>query len=199
MPIATPMSDDGIQAGPPNGGRDGDPAAILPEVYEALRRIAARYVSRERHSTPNPSDIVHEAYLKLAGGRPREYADRLHFTAIAARAMRQVLVDRARARHSAKRGRDPLRVKLSEDLAVDGPSEDVLALHRALEKLEQEDAAAAQVVVYRFFGGLTEIEVGAIMSRSERWVRDQWTFARAWLRREMDGGQKGSGTGKSRA
>jgi len=166
-----------------------DPAAILPEVYDALRRIAARYVRRERRSTPNPSDIVHEAYLKLASGRERTYADRLHFTAIAARAMRQVLVDRARARQAAKRGGDPLRVTLSPELAVDGPSEDVLALHLALERLEAIDAAAAQVVVYRFFGGLTEVEVATLSGRSERWVRDQWTFARAWLRRTMDGTQ----------
>jgi RNA polymerase sigma factor (TIGR02999 family) len=180
---------------PSDGERSREPAEMLPEVYDALRRIAARYVRRERHATPNPSDIVHEAYLKLAGGKAREYADRLHFTAIAARAMRQVLVDRARARLTAKRGGDPLRVRLGEDLRVDGPSEDVLALHLALEKLEREDAPAAQVVVYRFFGGLTEVEIGSLLSRSERWVRDQWTFARAWLRREMADRQKGSGIG----
>jgi RNA polymerase sigma-70 factor (ECF subfamily) len=196
VPLVASMSEQGDRPEEPSGtSRPDGPSDIVPDVYDALKRIAARYVRRERDGTPNPSDIVHEAYLKLAKGRPREYADRLHFTAIAARAMRQVLVDRARARQSAKRGGDPLRVRLSDDLVVVGPGEDVLALHRALERLEAEDAPAAQVVVYRFFGGLTEVEIGALMSRSERWVRDQWTFARAWLRRELAGGQYGSGSG----
>jgi RNA polymerase sigma factor (TIGR02999 family) len=173
----------------PDGGapRDpGDPAVILPEVYDALHRIAAQYMRHERSRTPSPSDIVHEAYLKLAAGRERAYADRLHFIAIAARAMRQVLVDRARARLAAKRGGDAKRVELPDELAMDGPSEDVLALHRALEKLEAEDAGAAQVVIYRFFGGLTEVEIASLTSRSERWVRGKWAEAREWLRREMD-------------
>jgi hypothetical protein len=95
----------------------------------------------------------------------------VHFLAVAARAMRQVLVDRARARASAKRGGDPLRVTRVDELAEPAPGEDVLALHAALEALEAEDADAAQVVVYRFFGGLTEVETGELMNRSERWVR----------------------------
>jgi RNA polymerase sigma factor (TIGR02999 family) len=168
---------------------------MLPEVYEALRRLATAYMRRERRKTLNPTDLVHEAFLKLAAGKPRDYADRVHFVALAARAMRQVLVDRARARASAKRGGGALRMTVARDVAVDGPSEDVLTLHRALEKLEAGDPEAAQVVVYRFFGGLTEVEIGAVMDRSERWVRGQWAFARAWLRREMDADQKGSGVG----
>jgi RNA polymerase sigma factor (TIGR02999 family) len=172
-----------------------DPAAMRPEVYAELRLLASRYMRRERRKTLNPTDLVHEAYLKLAAGRPREYADRVHFLALAARAMRQVLVDRARARSSAKRGGGELRMTIADDVAANSPSEDVLTLHSALERLEQEDAPAAQVVTYRFFGGLTEVEIGQVMSRSERWVRGQWSFARAWLRRELDADQKGPESG----
>jgi RNA polymerase sigma factor (TIGR02999 family) len=168
---------------------------MRPEVYDQLRALATRYMRRERRRTLNPTDLVHEAYLKLAAGRPREYADRVHFLALAARAMRQVLVDRARSRASAKRGGGELRMTIAEDVAVDGPSEDVLTLHSALVRLEHEDAEAAQVVTYRFFGGLTEVEIGQVMDRSERWVRGQWAFARAWLRKAMDDDQKGSGSG----
>lgn len=105
-------------------------------------------------------------------------------------------MDRARAHASAKRGGGAIRVTLGDEHAGVMPGEDVLALHAALQALEAEDANAAQVVVYRYFGGLTEVEIGAVMGRSERWVRGQWSFARAWLRREMtDGGQKGSTIG----
>ncbi len=166
-----------------------DPLALDSALYDTLRGLAERAMRRERHRTLHPTDLVHEAWLKLASGRAREYADRVHFLAVAARAMRQVLVDRARARASAKRGGDPLRVTRVDELAEHEPGEDVLALHAALEALEAEDPDAAQVVVYRFFGGLTEIETGALMNRSERWVRGQWAFARAWLRRAMDEAQ----------
>jgi len=162
-----------------------DASAALPALYETLRVIATRAMRRERNRTLNPTDLVHEAWLKLASGRPREYNDRLHFTALAARAMRQVLVDRARARGAARRGGGALRVTLHEDVAEPTFPLDVLALHAALQALEAEDADAAHVVVYRFFGGLTEPEVGAVMGRSERWVRGQWAFARAWLRRRL--------------
>ena len=165
-----------------------DPAQLLPEVYDVLRALAEQYMRRERSKTLDPTGLVHEAYLKLAGGRGRDYADRVHFLAVAARAMRQILVDRARARGAQRRGGDALRVTLHANVAVDGPSEDVLALHGAIERLEERDPDAAQVVVYRFFGGLTEVEVAAVMDRSERWVRDQWVFARAWLQRSLAGG-----------
>jgi len=180
------MPDETSGGGPPAGERAPfDPAAGMPEVYELLRHLAEQYMRRERSKTLDPTGLVHEAYLKLAAGRPRDYADRVHFLAVAARAMRQILVDRARARGSAKRGGGALRVTLHASLAMDGPSEDVLALHRAIEKLSADDPDAAQVVVYRFFGGLTELEIGSVMERSERWVRDQWVFARAWLQREL--------------
>lgn len=175
--------------------------AMPAEIYSQLRELAARYMRRERRKTLNPNDLVHEAYLKLALGKARTVADRVHMMALVARAMRQVLVDRARARATAKRGAGALRVRLTADLMVDGPSEDVLILHRVLERLEQQDEDAARVVEYRFFGGLTEAEIGEVMDRSERWVRDQWAFARAWLRREMAGvgppplPQKGSDNG----
>jgi RNA polymerase sigma factor (TIGR02999 family) len=172
-----------------------DPSATMPEIYGMLRGMAGRYMRTERSHTLNPTDLVHEAWLKLASGREREYADRVHFIAIAARAMRQVLVDRARSRATARRGGGRLRVTLHEGIPSGPPDEDVLVLHEALQALEAVDADAATVVVYRFFGGLTEVEVGVVMSRSERWVREQWAFARAWLKRAIREDQKGSSTG----
>ena len=118
---------------------------MLPGVYETLRRIAAHYMRRERSRTLRPTDLVHEAWLKLASGREREYADRVHFTALAARAMRQVLVDRARARASAKRGGGAIRVTLGDEHAGVTPGEDVLALHAALQALAADVVERADV------------------------------------------------------
>jgi len=174
---------------PREGAKRPDPMSLDPALYETLHAIAERAMRSERHRTLHPTDLVHEAWLKLASGRSRAYADRVHFLAVASRAMRQVLVDRARARATAKRGGDPLRVTRVDELADAEPGEDVLALHAALAALEAEDADAAQVVVYRFFGGMTEVETGELMGRSERWVRMQWAYARAWLRRTMDEAQ----------
>lgn len=164
---------------------------LLPLVYAELRAIAAQRLRSERRDhTLQPTALVHEAFLKLEqGGAGLEFKDRTHFMATAARAMRQILVDHARARLAVKRGGAIRRVSLNEAamIFIDDRVEDVLAVNRALEKLAAVDAVAADIVEMRFFGGLRDVEIAAQLGCSERWVRKQWAFARAWLLRELDG------------
>lgn len=157
---------------------------LLPLVYEELRAVAGRQLRRERPDhTLHATALVHEAYVKLAGGSGVEAADRAHFLAIAARAMRQVLVDHARRRMAAKRGGDWAVTTLSDGHdAVDFRPEEMLALDRALDGLEPRQR---QVVEYRFFAGMEESEIAAVLNVSERTVRRDWVKARAWLYREL--------------
>lgn len=172
--------------------RAGDDLAaerLFPLVYEELRRMARRQLAREHGpQTLNPTDLVHEAYFKLAGRVP-DAGDRAHFLAIAARAMRQVLVDRARQRRAQKRGGGAAVVTLSE--AHGGPGDldaaDLLALDAALEHL---DPRQRQVVEYRFFGGLEEREIAELLQVTTRTVQRDWVKARAWLYRELYGGDR---------
>src|SRR5688500_8324051 len=138
----------------------------MPLVYDELRRIAARYVSRERPGqTLQATALVNEAFVRLAAERPREFANRQHFVAIAALSMRQILVQRARARRAAKRGGAPQRVTLDDHnlpVAADGHSGDpidIIALDDALTQLAALDATQARIVELRYFGGLTLEEV----------------------------------------
>jgi RNA polymerase sigma factor (TIGR02999 family) len=166
---------------------------LLPLAYDELRAIAAAYLRRERPDhTLQATALVHEAYLKLqrAGSVP---GDRVQFMARAAGAMRQILVDHARARAAKKRGGGWRRVTVESDIAFakDG-IDDVLAVDEALSRLARLDPRAAQIVELRFFSGLTEVEVAGQMGASERWVREQWAHARAWLGRELEAGGAGS-------
>lgn len=155
--------------------------ALLPLVYEQLRALAGKYF-REGQVAANvaPTSIVHEAFLKLREGQPR-WVDREHFCAIAATAMRQVLVDRARRRDAAKRGGGWERVTLS--LAVDGVDQgiDLRALDDALTRLAALDERQARIVELRFFGGLTVPEVATHLQLSASTVEKEWRRARAWL------------------
>ncbi len=167
--------------------RDGERQALdrlLPLVYDELRSLARRQMGRERPDhTLHSTALVHEAYLKLAGAGGVEAADRNHFLAIAARAMRQVLVDHARRRLAAKRGGDWQVTTLADGhQAVEFRPEEMLALDRALERLEPRQR---QVVEYRFFAGMEEAEIAAVLGMSERTVRRDWVKARAWLYREL--------------
>jgi RNA polymerase sigma factor (TIGR02999 family) len=162
----------------------------MPLVYEELRVLAEIHFEGESAGrTLPPTALVHEVYLRMAGQDRAKIASRGQFFALASEAMRRVLVDQARRRLTQKRGGDWTRVTLTDEcgLSRDG-AVDALALDRVLDKLAVLDPEAARVVTLRFFGGLTEIETGTAMDRSERWVRDQWRFARAWLRRELGGG-----------
>jgi RNA polymerase sigma factor (TIGR02999 family) len=162
---------------------------LLALVYDDLRVLAARRLKGERPGqTLQPTDLVHEAYLRLAGSEPIDWAGRSHFFRVAARAMRQVLVDAARRRNAAKRGggQPPLTVGFQ-------PIEDrpdpcaILDLHAALERLGSLDESLEQLVELRFFSGLTMDETAAALGVSPRKAAKDWAAARLWLRRELVG------------
>jgi len=157
---------------------------LVPLVYDDLRRLAHRQLGREGGGhTLQTTGLVHEAYLKLAGGAGIGAANRAHFLAIAARAMRQVLVDYARRRKAEKRGGGVVNVTLNDgDQGMDVSSDDLLALDDILGQLE---ARQRQVVELRFFGGLEEKDIAEALGVSERTVRRDWVKARAWLYRAL--------------
>jgi len=160
----------------------------LLAVYGEVRAVAAAYLRRQRPDhTLQPTALVHEAYLKLRRARVT-LAGRVHLLALVAAAMRQVLVDHARARATKKRGGGWHRVTIDSSVAfTGGVVEDLLAVHESLDRLAAVDPRSARVVELRFFGGLTEAEIALELGLSERWVREQWTHARAWLRRDLNG------------
>ncbi|MBY0523163.1 MAG: sigma-70 family RNA polymerase sigma factor [Gemmataceae bacterium] len=171
----------------------GDPGAaehLLPLVYDELRRLAAQRLAEERPGqTLQPTALVHEAYLRLVDAdQATRWNSRGHFFAAAAEAMRRILVDNARRKHSLKRGGDRRRVDFDEGtLSAPEPPEDLLALDAALSKLAEKDRAAADLVQLRYFGGLTLPDAAETLGISPRTAGRLWAFARAWLRREVEG------------
>jgi RNA polymerase sigma factor (TIGR02999 family) len=163
---------------------------LVPLMYEDLRRVARRQLDREGGGhTLQTTALVHEAYLKLAGGMVSA-TSRAHFLAIAARAMRQVLVDYARRRKAAKRGGGVISVTLGDEpTPVDTSAEDLQALDEALQQL---DPRQRQVIECRFFGGMEEKDIAAALNVSERTVRRDWVKARAWLYQALYPGGEGS-------
>ena len=180
------MSDPGGDRG---GPQDLNVDALLPLVYQELRRLAAGYLRREKPGqTLQPTALVHEAYMRLMKDRPDRWQNRAHFCAIAAHSMRQILIERARARGAVKRGGARPRVTLDEGLvAGEDRSIDLLALDEALERLAQLDPEQARLVELRFFGGLTVEETAEAMNISPATVKRHWTVAKAWLTRELQG------------
>jgi RNA polymerase sigma factor (TIGR02999 family) len=174
----------------PAAGATGAPGplALERDAYEALRGLAAAYLHRERGDhTLQPTALVHEAYVKLADGKSA-WRSQTHFQALAANAMRQILVDHARARATQKRGGDWVRVTLSAAVASGGGTDvDVLALDEALRSLAELDARKARVVELRFFGGLTCAEAAEEVGVSPKTAEADWYFARAWLRARLGG------------
>jgi RNA polymerase sigma factor (TIGR02999 family) len=159
---------------------------LLPILYDELHAIAARLMGAERAGhTLQPTALVHEAFLRLIGHDGVPASDRVHFLRLAARAMRNVLVDSARTRNAGKRGRGQQRVTLDEGIAADGDAERVIVVDDALARLAEIDPQLADVVELRFFGGLTAEEAGAALGVSLRTVERGWRTARAWLAREM--------------
>jgi RNA polymerase sigma factor (TIGR02999 family) len=185
--------------------RSGDGRAadqLLPLVYDELRRIAAGYVRGERPGqTLQATALVNEAFVRMAAERTRRFNGRTHFLAIAALSMRQILIQRARARRALKRGGAPARVTLDDvRLASDriqpgfSPPDrdrhadiDVLALDEALRKLAELDVTLARIVELRYFGGLTVEETAEVIGVSPATIKRQWTLARVWLKRALEG------------
>jgi len=167
----------------------GDPTAaekLLPLVYTELRRLAAAYMRGERpNHTLQPTALVNEAYLRLVDDGV-DWRGREHFIAVAANTMRRVLVDYARARNASMRGGGLQRVELEDGLALSQQtSDEVLALHDALDRLEKVNPRHAKVVELRYFGGLSVEEIGGIMNMSPRSVKRDWAMARIWLFKEV--------------
>lgn len=164
----------------------GDAAALdrlVPLVYEDLRLLARRQLRRHAERTLRPTELVHEAWMKLAGGRAPAAVGRAHFLAIAARAMRQVLVDHARRQGATRRGGGWHRATLTTgSWATEFAPERILALDEALEQL---DPRQRQVVECRFFGGMEDAEIAAALGITDRTVRRDWVKARAWLYRAL--------------
>jgi RNA polymerase sigma factor (TIGR02999 family) len=165
---------------------------LLPLVYDDLRARARRYLrSGTGRTVMQPTVLVHEAYLKLVEGDVH-LGGRTHMLAVAAIAMRQVLIDYVRGRKRAKRGGDAVAVTLDDAVAVaDAADLDLLALNEALEALAALNERQARVVELRFFAGLTVEEVAEVLGVSRATIENDWTFAKAWLRRRL--GQRGAG------
>jgi RNA polymerase sigma factor (TIGR02999 family) len=161
---------------------------VMPVVYDELRKLARRYMAREKAGqTIQATALVHEAYLRLMKEKAPVWLNRAHFCAIAASSMREILVERARARAAAKRGGSQVRVSL-RDVGASGKdaSVDMLVLHEALERLSKMDSQLVRIVELRFFGGLTVEETAEEMGTSPATVKRAWSMARAWLKREME-------------
>src|SRR5437867_11485171 len=161
---------------------------IMPIVYDKLRRIAHAQLRGERpEHTLNTTALVNEAYLKLVNVRQVEWRDRAHFFAVAARLMRRILMDYARARQREKRGGDAVRVPLAEaqHVPLGGAADDLLALEEALARLEAQSERQCRVVECRCFAGMTLEETAAALGISVATVKRDWTFSRAWLNRQL--------------
>jgi RNA polymerase sigma-70 factor (ECF subfamily) len=169
-------------------GDDRRAHQFLPAVYDELRRLAAGYLRRPSDDrTLQPTVLVHEAFLKVQAMRRLDVKSRTHLVALAAVAMRQILVDHVRTRRALKRGGGWSRVTLDTSVITEQPAggTQIERVEEALERLEQLDPEEARIVELKFFGGLTEAEIADEMSRSVRWVRQHWAHARGWMRREI--------------
>ena len=169
---------------------------LFPLVYAELRRIAAREMRHEKPGrTLQTTALVHEAYLRLLKDASLSFENRAHFLGIAARAMREILIEHARARSARKRGGGAVRLTLDDLVAsVPSPSVDVLALDEALQRLARLDERHARVVELRYFGGLSVEETAVALGLSPATVKRAWTLARAWLFRELTGSGSAAGS-----
>jgi RNA polymerase sigma factor (TIGR02999 family) len=170
-----------------DSGQADAAARLMPLVYEELRSLARNHLARERADhTLQPTALIHEAYLRLAGGAPMDWKDRAHFYGVAARLMRQILIDHARAHNAAKRS--GLKTKLTLDEARELPGDqavEILALDSALENFAQTYPRKSHVVELKFFGGLDAKQIAEVLQVSEKTVLRDWNFAKLWLCREL--------------
>ena len=172
------------------GGNRAALDRLMPLVYDELRRLAGGYFGRERRDhTLQPTALVNEAFLRLVDQKRIQWQGRAHFLAIAATLMRELLISHARKHRAAKRGSGGQRVTLLDsDVAVEARDVDLLDLDRALSALAAFDTRQARVVELRYFGGMTVEETATVLEVSPATVKLDWTFARAWLLRELQGG-----------
>ncbi len=168
-------------------GESGASEKLLPLVYDELRRhAAARMAAESPGQTLQPTALVHEAWLRVAGTGDHVWQNRAHFFGAAAEAMRRILIENARRKSRLKRGSNPQVVNVDEfEIAATTPDEKVLLIDEALERLRAEDPEKARLVVLKFFGGHTNQEVAEIMNVTERTVERHWAFAKAWLFRAI--------------
>ena len=172
-------------------GDDRAASELFPKVYEELRALAGGYFRRERSDhTLQPTALVHEAFLRLVRDEDASFDSRAHFFAVAATAMRRILVNHAKSRGREKRGggraRAPFDENLADSAAIPSDGVDLVALDEALVRLSELDAQKARIVELRFFGGMTIEEAARALGVSPRTVRRDWTFAKAWLRGELE-------------
>lgn len=162
---------------------------LLPAVYEELRRLAYRKMAGERAGhTLQATALVHEAWLRLEGASGTSWKNRNHFFGAAAEAMRRILVDHARKQNSQKRGSGVPKVDLEiaeSSIVVNAPADELLAVHDALNQLEEEDAQVAELVKLRYFVGMTMAEAAEAMSLKKRTAEALWTYGKTWLHREI--------------
>ena len=179
-----------IEAGQPQAA-----AQLLPLVYEELRKLAVVRMGNEKAGhTLQPTALVHEAWLKIAGDGHQHFANRRHFFKAAATAMQQILVDNARRKQRVKHGADLVGEELHESrIAMSVPSEELLAVNDALAALALEDPEGAEVVRMRYFVGMTVPEIAAALDLAPRTVDRHWAFARAWLKRTIRASFSGPG------
>jgi RNA polymerase sigma factor (TIGR02999 family) len=177
-----------------NAVNAGDASAtdqLFPLVYDELRKIARQHMVNESPGlTLQPTALVHEAYLRLLGPAPDSsgsWRNRAHFFAAAATAMRRILIERARKHQAVKHGGGQRRIALDQvDIAIEEQSENLLRLDDALAELERRDKRKAQIVMLRYFAGLTIEQTAAALDLSITTVKDEWSFARAWLQSEIE-------------
>jgi len=158
---------------------------LVAQLYSTLRQVAGRALERGKRSSISPTDIVHDCYVKLARAKAMKDLSPTEFVALASRAMRNVLVDRAREQGAVKRGGRAKRVTLSGASLAQDEEVDLLKLDVALHKLALLDERQSRVVELRFFGGLSHEEIGRLLGCSERTVTSEWAMAKAWLHREL--------------
>ena len=175
-----------IEAGDPNAAEQ-----LLVLVYDELRRLAASKLAQEAPGqTLQPTALVHEAWLRLAGNQNSSFKDRTHFFRASAEAMRHILIDRARRKKTERHGGNYRRVELEDfDMTTPSADEQLLVVNEALEQLALEHPVQAELVKLRYFAGLTNEEVSEVMGISISTVKNYWAFSRAWLLNQIEGGK----------
>ena len=174
-------------------------AELLPALYAELRGLAAALTARlPPGQTLQPTALVHEAYLKMVRGQDPGWEGRRHFFGAAAQAMREILIDQARRKASGKHGGHGQRVELTEGLAlIEPPADDLLALDEAIQRLQAEEPRLGEIVLLRYYAGLSVEETAEVVGRSDRTVKREWRQARAWLAARLRPGELPNATGAS--